>query len=108
MKTARNYTPQRHQHNAHQSRQTSNNDFLFNKTSLLSSALEKLKGNSRSSAPKRINEEPIPLPNEKPSKKVKADHESTLPTLSYTPLQKDLFNFYTINKISLKNFESVP
>jgi hypothetical protein len=31
-----------------------------------------------------------------------------MPSLSYTPLQKDLFNFYTINKISLKNFESVP
>jgi hypothetical protein len=32
-----------------------------------------LKGNSRSSAPKRINEEPIPLANEKPNKKIKAD-----------------------------------
>jgi len=31
-----------------------------------------------------------------------------MPSLSYTPLQKDLFNFYTINKISLKNFEMVP
>ena len=32
----------------------------------------------------------------------------SIPTLSYTPLQKDLFNFYTINKISLKSFETVP
>ena len=83
-------------------------DFLFNKTSLLSSALQKLKGNSRTSAPKRINEEPLPLPNQKPSKKVKEEGDSSIPTLSYTPLQKDLYNFYTINKASLKNFEAVP
>jgi len=34
--------------------------------------------------------------------------EVSTPSLTYTPLQKDLFNFYTINKISLKRFESVP
>jgi hypothetical protein len=70
-----------------------------------------LKGNSKASkasAPKRLNEEPIPLPNQHPSKKVKADPEAVHPTLSYTPLQKDLYNFYTINKISLKGFEAVP
>ena len=31
-----------------------------------------------------------------------------MPSLTYTPLLKDLFNFYTINKISLKGFENVP
>jgi hypothetical protein len=28
--------------------------------------------------------------------------------LSYTPLQKDLYNFFTINKVSLRAFQSVP
>lgn len=32
-----------------------NTDFLFNKTSLLSSALQKLRKSSKSSAPKRVN-----------------------------------------------------
>lgn len=31
-----------------------------------------------------------------------------MPSFAYTPLQKDLYNFYTINKISLKAMESVP
>lgn len=31
-----------------------------------------------------------------------------MPSFAYTPLQKDLFNFYTINKVSLKMMESVP
>jgi hypothetical protein len=31
-----------------------------------------------------------------------------VPSLSYTPLQRDLFNFFTINKTALKNFEMVP
>jgi hypothetical protein len=31
-----------------------------------------------------------------------------VPVLTYTPLQRDLFNFFTINKIVLKNIESVP
>jgi hypothetical protein len=31
-----------------------------------------------------------------------------VPTLSYTPLQRDLLNFFTINKTTLKNFTSVP
>jgi len=31
-----------------------------------------------------------------------------MPTLSYTPLQRDLYNFFVINKAALKNFESVP
>lgn len=35
--------------------QHNNTDFLFNKTSLLSSALQKLRKTSKSSAPKRIN-----------------------------------------------------
>jgi hypothetical protein len=83
-------------------------DFMFNRTSLLSSALQKLKGGKSSAAPKRVNEEPIPLSGEKPSKRVKVTSEVSTPTLTYTPLQKDLFNFYTINKISLKNFEAVP
>lgn len=83
-------------------------DFLFNKTSLLSSALQKLKGNSKTSKVKRVNEEPLPLSNEQTTKKVKVNPEHNVPTLSYTPLQKDLYNFYTINKISLKNFTAVP
>lgn len=32
----------------------------------------------------------------------------SLPSFAYTPLQKDLYNFYTINKISLKAMETVP
>jgi hypothetical protein len=48
-------------------------DFLFNKTSLLSSALQKLNGNSKTSKVKRINEEPLPLPNEQTTKKVKVN-----------------------------------
>lgn len=58
MKSSRNPTPQRsrpHQNNNHFRQSTSNNEFLFNKTSLLSSALEKLKGKTKSSAPKRVN-----------------------------------------------------
>lgn len=86
----------------------SGGDFMFNKTSLLSSALEKLKGSKKSSAPKRLNEEPIPMTGQQPSKKVKENTEIVMPTLTYTPLQKDLFNFYTINKISLKEFQTVP
>ena len=31
-----------------------------------------------------------------------------MPTLTYTPLQKDLYNFYIVNKVSLKSFENVP
>ena len=31
-----------------------------------------------------------------------------MPSLTYTPLQKDLYNFFTVNKISLKAFENVP
>jgi hypothetical protein len=31
-----------------------------------------------------------------------------MPSLSYTPLQRDLFNFFSINKTALRNFESVP
>ena len=82
-------------------------DFMFNRTSLLTSALEKLK-KTKSSAPKRKNELPIQLPGEKPEKKVKLVSEVTTPSLTYTPLMKDLYNFFTINKISLKQFESVP
>lgn len=101
----------RHQPSKHPSKPrpfSPGGDFLFNKTSLLSSALEKLKGNNRPSAssqPKRVNEEPIPLPNQQPSKKIKEESPRTsLPSLTYTPLQKDLFNFYTVNKVSLKGF----
>lgn len=93
-----------HQNNNQFRHAPSSNEFLFNKTSLLSSALEKLKGNSKSSAVKRVNEEPIPLPNQHPSKKIKGDTEAVKPSLSYTPLQKDMYNFFTINKLSLKNF----
>lgn len=93
-----------HQNNNQFRHAPSSNEFLFNKTSLLSSALEKLKGNSKSSAVKRVNEEPIPLPNQQPSKKIKGDTEAVKPSLSYTPLQKDMYNFFTINKLSLKNF----
>jgi hypothetical protein len=101
----------RHKPSKYQSKQrpfSPGGDFLFNKTSLLSSALEKLKGNSRPSAssqPKRVNEEPMPLPNQQPSKKIKEEGSHTpIPALAYTPLQKDLFNFYTVNKVSLKGF----
>lgn len=31
-----------------------------------------------------------------------------IPSLSYTPLQRDLYNFYTINKNALKNMEVIP
>lgn len=31
-----------------------------------------------------------------------------MPALSYTPLQRDLFNFFAINKSALRNFEAVP
>ena len=34
---------------------------------------KKLKKKTKTSAPKRINEEPIPLPNQEPSKKIKND-----------------------------------
>ena len=98
-KDNRNYTPSTLQ---------SGGDLMFNKTSLLSSALEKLKRVNKSSAPKRVNEEPIPLPGQIPKKKVKEHSEVIMPSLTYTPLQKDLFNFFTINKVSLKNFEAVP
>lgn len=64
--------PQPNQNNKQQ-RPNFGGEFLFNKTSLLSSALQKLKGNTKSSAPKRVNEEPIPLPNQEPSKKVKVN-----------------------------------
>jgi hypothetical protein len=108
MKEQRSHSSSKQRHPQKSSAFAAGGDFLFNKTSLLSSALQKLKGNSRTPAPKRINEEPLPLPNQQPSKKVKQEGESSLPALSYTPLQKDLFNFYTINKASLKNFEAVP
>jgi hypothetical protein len=108
MKGSRTNSFQKPWHQQKNNQFSTGGDFLFNKTSLLSSALEKLKGNTRAAAPKRVNEEPLPLPNQKPSKKLKEGGESSLPTLSYTPLQKDLFNFYTINKVSLKNFEAVP
>lgn len=111
MSNSFNKKPQRQQHDFKKhtpSTLQSTGDFMFNKTSLLSSALEKLKGSKRSSAPKRVNEEPLPLPGQQPKKKVKEHTEIVMPTLSYTPLQKDLFNFYTINKSSLKEFQTVP
>jgi hypothetical protein len=103
-----NDRPEHHKKNNDYHQPSFGGDLMFNKTSLLSSALQKLKRNSKTSTPKRINEEPIPLPNEHPSKRIKANPENNVPTLSYTPLQKDYYNFFTINKISLKNFKSVP
>lgn len=88
--------------------------FLFNKTPILASALQRLKKN-QGSVPKKINKNVGILPNSnedvkedlditsKPSKKIKkSNEEQLLPSFAYTPLQKDLYNFYTINKISLK------
>lgn len=92
------------------SRQT---DFLFNKTPILASALQRLKkqapaGSSKQKTHKtEIDLEELEL-NNHPSKKVKKNSESIMPTFSYTPLQKDLFNFYTINKSSLKMMENCP
>ena len=39
---------------------------------------------------------------------MKVNSEVSMPSLTYTPLQKDLYNFFTVNKISLKAFENVP
>lgn len=87
--------------------------FLFNKTPILASALQRLKKNE-GSVPKKISKNEGILPNKneeikddlditnKPVKKVKKSNEESLPSFAYTPLQKDLYNFYTINKISLK------
>ncbi len=55
----------------HSMQANSGGDFLFNKTSLLSSALQKLNKTYKTSAPKRVNEEPIPLPGQNPTKKIK-------------------------------------
>ena len=93
----------------YQDRDQQGDDFMFNRTSLLSSALQKLKKkNNKTSTPKPIHEEPIPLPGEVTTKKIKTTSEVSIPSLTYTPLQKDLYNFYTVNKISLKSFENVP
>ena len=89
-------------------------DFLFNKTPILASALQRLKkqGSTNQSKQKNYHKNDIDLEHlelsNQPGKKVKKDSQSSLPSFSYTPLQKDLFNFYTINKVSLKMMESVP
>jgi hypothetical protein len=91
-------------------RSFNNGEFLFNRTSILSSALHILKKDKKPQPEKNFKrpaEEPIELSTEKPTKKVKKS-EDIMPLLTYTPLQKDLYNFFTINKITIKNSEIIP
>ena len=77
-------------------------DFLFNKTPILSSALHKLKNKSSKPKPHQSIDKPT-----QPKKKVKKSLEEIVPSLVFTPLQKDLYNFYTINRTTLKNMEII-
>ena len=88
-------------------------DFLFNKTPILSSAVQKLKNKESHNKPVNrpkfsnlSNNDQSEIDNG-PKKKVKKSLEEMIPSLVYTPLQKDLYNFYTINKITLKTMESI-
>lgn len=96
-------------------------NFLFNKTPILASALQRLKKHesgekkikftpNNTTSKNQSNARPEDLDIEaRPVKKVKKSEGDTyMPSFAYTPLTKDLYNFYTINKISLKTMESVP
>ena len=57
----RSHPDRNHSRKGYSAHMDSSEDFMFNKTSLLSSALQKLKKKNNNSTPKRVNEEPIPL-----------------------------------------------